>query len=339
MGKRMHQIRLQVVDVLTSMLSALATEYADGSDLYFSYRLLLGRKPDKFALNSWAQLIADGVPREEIISRLLNSNEHSQKIEKDRIARVVLDGFTIFVDSTDPSIGGAILKYKIYEPHVMTVLKKLLKPNHVFLDIGASIGWFTLMTASLLSEGRVFAVEPAPNNLRLLYRSIVANGFSNVTVLPYAATDMNTLLQFSQGISNNVVQTIDKTNAHIGEYVPGVKIDDFLDPQLRVDVIKIDVEGHELKALNGMHRLLTIFHPVIVSEFNPKAMREFAGIEPGSYLQALDDLGYKLAVIQGDGSELDFERSADILEHWKQVNRVLDPIENRYHLDIVARPI
>ena len=338
MGKRLHQVRLRSVDALTGLLSKLETEYADGADLYFSYRLLLGRKPDDGTWQDWAGRIEAGISRDDIASSLMHSTEFSIKRETSRTARIDLDRFIIFVDHTDPHIGGSILKYKTYEPHVTAVLNKLLRKDHIFVDVGASIGWFTLLAASLLSQGQVIAIEPSHNNLQLLYRSIVANGFANVAILPYAATDTNTIVPLNTGISNSVVPTIDDMTAWRGEYVAGIKVDDFLCQYPKVDVIKMDIEGHELKALRGMHKAIAAFHPVIVTEFNPVAIGQFARLEPNDLLQEFVNLGYGLSVIQGDGSELEFARAEDIFEHWRMLNQRLDPVRTSYHLDLIARP-
>ncbi len=338
MGKRLHQVRLGAVDALTGLLSKLETEYADGADLCFSYRLLLGREPDEGALQAWAKRIEVGVSRNDIISGLMQSTEFSIKQEAARIARIDLDKFIIFVDPTDPYIGGSILKHKTYEPHVTTVLSKLLKKDHIFVDVGASIGWFTLLAASLLNRGKVIAIEPSHRNLQLLYRSIIANDFADVAILPYAATDTNTIVPLSTGISNNVVPTLDNIAAWQGEYVAGIRLDDFLCQYPKVDVIKMDIEGHELKALRGLHKTITTFRPVIVTEFNPVAINQFARLEPSDFLREFVELGYGLSVIQSDGSELEFARADDVFEHWKMLNRKLDPVETSYNLDLIARP-
>ncbi len=77
---------------------------------------------------------------------------------------------------------------KTYEPHVTNLVKGILKEGGVFLDVGANIGYFTMLAASLVkANGKVIAIEPNPQNLQLIYSSLLENHLSNVAIYPYAA--------------------------------------------------------------------------------------------------------------------------------------------------------
>ena len=111
---------------------------------------------------------------------------------------VKLNGFQMFVMPND-YIGKLIIDSKTYEPHITAVIRKVLKEGDVFLDIGANIGYFTMLASSVVKgKGKVIAIEPNPQNLQLIYSSLLENKISNVTVYPYAASDKVAILQSVQ---------------------------------------------------------------------------------------------------------------------------------------------
>lgn len=151
-------------------------------------------------------------------------------------------------------------KFGAKEPESTQLLFKNLQEGGVFIDIGASIGWFTLIAAKLVGEtGKVVAIEPEPNSFALLTKNIKENGFENVVSSKQAAAsdsqEKKTLYvvgdawtwssmedprkDYEHKIGSNFGKDDDKT---IREYrVDAVRIDD-ISPQ-RADFIKIDVEG------------------------------------------------------------------------------------------------
>jgi hypothetical protein len=87
-----------------------------------------------------------------------------------------------------------------------------------------------------------------------------------------------------------------------------------------------------------MQELIRKHRPLIVTEFNPKTIEENSNMEPADYLQALMSLGYRLAVLQGDSSEIPFSDKNDILDYWRDLNRRLGTDDMTF-LDLIARPI
>jgi len=72
--------------------------------------------------------------------------------------------------TSDHDVGRSLIHAQRYEPHVTAVVRKLVRPGHTFLDLGANIGYFTLLAASLVGEsGKVISVEPNLENLRLTW--------------------------------------------------------------------------------------------------------------------------------------------------------------------------
>jgi FkbM family methyltransferase len=334
---RFSGLAFTTVALLTRILARLETHLADPSDLYYCYRLLLGRKPDPEAWKSGRALLRTKISRKDLVDGFYASSEFRQRFEAPPVFAETDHGFGIYVESNDRFISQTIIGHETYEPHVTAVLKRELREDHVFLDIGANMGWYTLLAANILRKGKVIAVEPMYSNAQLIYQSLIQNDFKNVFVFPYAATDRSTLLQLNF-VRTNAYVTATSGASHAHRYVQGVKLDDILGQEPKIDIVKIDIEGHEPLALQGMQGLIRKHHPILVSEFHPKALREYSNCDPSSYLQSILDFGYRLAVIDSQGQELIFAETDAILEYWRSYN-ARSGMTDEFQLDIIARPL
>ncbi len=324
----------QRLKIAISILFQSQSEKADMSDVYFCYRLILGRMPDTEGWHNWSRQVASGMTKHQLLRMFLGSREYQSKNRLVAMERVETERFVLFVDINDGPYAIAIAQSKVYEPHITGLLQGLLKPEYVFLDIGCNIGWFSLLAASILTKGKVIGVEPNQSNLQLLYRSIIENQFDNIAIYPYAATDRSRLLQMSGFGPYGYVHSIEDAGF---TYVQGVAIDELVRDESRLDVIKIDIEGHEPVALQGMRRTIARYRPIIVSEFHPKAIREYSRQEPQDYLEALVSLGYSLSVVESTGKVIDFIDPSEIMTHWRNLNLQFNS-GGTMHLDILARP-
>ncbi|WP_198136320.1 FkbM family methyltransferase [Roseiflexus sp. RS-1] len=325
----------QRLKIAISILFQSQSEKADMSDVYFCYRLILGRMPDAEGWHNWSRQVASGMTRHQLLRMFLGSPEYQSKNRLAAIERVETERFVLFVDMNDGAYAESISQSKVYEPHITDLLQSLLKPEHVFLDIGCNVGWFSLIAASILKKGKVIGVEPNQNNLQLLYRSMIENQFDNMVIYPYAATDRSRILQMSGYGPYAYVHSIFKDAGFT--YVQGIAIDELVRDESRLDVIKMDIEGHEPVALQGMRRTIARYRPIIVSEFHPKAIREYSRQEPQDYLEALVSMGYSLSVVEPTGKVIDFIDPSEIMTHWRNLNLQFDS-RDAMHLDILARP-
>jgi FkbM family methyltransferase len=151
--------------------------------------------------------------------------------------------------------------YRSFEPREVRAVRRLLRPGDTAVDVGANVGFFTLVMARAVgSTGRVVAFEPIPANRETLLRNVGLNGYENVEVRPAAVGE-------AAGIVNLMLPGADaaegtqtsgawrRASANGGVKVPQVALDDeFGDSRLRL--VKIDVEGMEPSALAGMQRML-----------------------------------------------------------------------------------
>lgn len=331
----MNTIRFALIRLWIVLLRALSTNKADPADLYFCYRLLLDREPDGGGWRHQLKFIENGRGRNTLVESFLNSSEYQSSRGRSSFTPIETVRFTIWVDAEDTMVAPSIMAAKSYETHVTAVLERELNPDSVFVDIGANMGWFTLLAASLARQ--VIAIEPNPNNVQLIYRSLMANGFDHVRVLEYAATDRPSLLRLNFLRSNGSVSAVESTGG-TSTIVQGRPLDDLLKDVARVDVVKMDIEGHEPVALRGMIDTLTRHRPVLVFEFHPTAIRDNTGTEPVAFLESLAGMGYQLAVIRLDGAEIGPLEPAGVLSEWENINREMK-MDGTMHLDLIGRPL
>ncbi len=248
-----------------------------------------------------------------------------------------LPEFKIHVRLNDDAVGAGIATYRFYEPHVTEGLRRCLKPGDCFLDIGANIGYFTLLGAALVgAHGRVLAFEPNRDNCALLTKSLRQNQFRNVRLYPYAVgAKEQTLALYRHGTSSTSILR-DKSSQQAPPPgrpygVRAVVLDDFLADLDRLDVIKIDIDGFEPRALQGMQRLIQRHRPVIFTEFCPLLLGSVGHSTAQAYLEQLLSHGYTLGILEGTAETATVPRSKqEILEAHAR--------SGLSHLDLVAFP-
>jgi FkbM family methyltransferase len=329
----MSPLRFQLIRFWTWILRHVSSDQADPADIYFSYRLLLDRPPDEAGWQNYLKFIKAGRDRHVIVDRFLKSSEFQELRAIPSNIQVDTGNFSIWVDSRDSTIARGILQSKSHEPHVTAVLARELKSDATFVDIGANMGWFTLLAASIANQ--VIAIEPNPNNIQLIYRSLLDNRFQNVRVMQYAVTDVPKLMQLNFIQSNGFVSTVvDKIET--STLVQGMPLDLLLGDVERLDVIKIDIEGHEPVALIGMKNTLERHHPLLLFEYHPMAIRHNTGMDPETFLESLRAFGYDIYVIENNGIENGPLTTASVLNAWDKVNHEMN-MGGAMHLDLIGR--
>jgi FkbM family methyltransferase len=186
-----------------------------------------------------------------------------------------------------------------YERHTRTLFEDAVKPGMRVLDIGAHIGYFTLLAARAVGPtGRVYSFEPDPDNYRFLCHNVALNGMEGVvTTVPKAVADTSGIRPFVADTKHSVVSSfLREGRSDSAMPVECTTVDDFLDGR-EIDVVKLDVEGAELEALRGMRRTLTETSQVAMFvECNPTALAS-AGASVRELLDELDALQLEARVI------------------------------------------
>ena len=157
--------------------------------------------------------------------------------------------------------------YGIHGTHDFKIIKNNVKDGDNVIDLGANIGYFTLILAKLVGPtGKVFAFEPDPRNLALLKKNVEYNNYKNVIIVPKAVSNVNdkcTLYTGQKTFGQNKIYK--PKNTKIQKFIPidseTVRLDDFFKTNGLLDkisFIKIDVEGAEFLALSGMKEILKL---------------------------------------------------------------------------------
>jgi FkbM family methyltransferase len=178
-----------------------------------------------------------------------------------------------------------------YEPEQTALFRKWLRPGDTLLDVGAHVGYYTLLSARLVGEkGEVWSFEPNPGNCAWLRRHVSLNGLRNVHVEEVAVSDAGGTARFAFGSGSGTGRLAADGTVE----VRAVTLDEFCaEHGIRPNALKIDVEGGELRVLAGAHRILTTDRPVIfLSTHGAEIHREC--------LRVLRSLGYALEPVNGD---------------------------------------
>jgi FkbM family methyltransferase len=231
---------------------------------------------------------------------------------KQGVVAVEVLGQKMYVDPSDCGVGAALLRDGVYEEYETELLSNALHPGAVFLEVGAQIGYYALVAARAVGKtGRVVAFEPNPKNYTLLQRNVRENKFENVLAFQKAVADAGGPMPLFVSPTNAGDHRMYDTEEGRGAVeVEAVSLDGFLrDKVTKVDVILLDVQGFELKVVNGMRGLLRENRGVVLfTEFWPAGLKG-AGCRPEEYLELLIGEGFELSVIDERARKL---RPADI---------------------------
>lgn len=195
-------------------------------------------------------------------------------------------------DITIPEGVGSGLKFNIYdtildyalgtyEYPTQNALKHYIKPGDTIYDIGANIGFFTVMCAKLTSPtGHVYAFEPVHETEEKLKRNIDLNKLNNVTILEKAVSDHSgkSELRLNKYCGATSLVEIPIVSRLKGiAIVEVVSIDELIDQKVLIppDLVKIDVEGAEFDVLHGMEQTIRTLKPIIICEIDDKNKESF----------------------------------------------------------------
>jgi FkbM family methyltransferase len=189
------------------------------------------------------------------------------------------------------------LAYGDLETSVQEAMRRHLGPGDVFYDIGANLGFFSLLGAVFVqpADGRVYAFEPAPDNAAAIRVNAALNGLGNIEVIEKAVAaaagpgrlqvvdDQSWSKLAGYGEHPNTEAVIDVELVAVDDLVAAGRI-------APPTAVKIDVEGAELETLRGMRRTIAEHRPAIICELHG-THREFA--------ELMRELGYRVQNLEG----------------------------------------
>jgi FkbM family methyltransferase len=164
----------------------------------------------------------------------------------------------------------------VYEPHVVRALRKYLRRGDCCMDVGANLGYFTSVMANLVGKkGEVIAFEPLPANIKVLGENVLLEGLANVRIEPKAVGNaIGTASLLIQGDTDftgtaSLAEVYDWGGERTNIEVPVVTLDSYITGnRSSPSLLKMDVEGAELMALQGAHTLLSKHRPILLIEIH-----------------------------------------------------------------------
>ena len=194
-----------------------------------------------------------------------------------------------------------------YEPEVTSLVKSIVKPDWKCLDIGANIGYYTILLAKLCKY--VVAWEPEPSNWDMIEMNRELNKINNVFVYRQAVSDKEgEATLYISDINNGMNRLYKSKQATLAETkVNTITIDDIWNTggHPSIDFIKMDIEGAELGALKGMKQMLEELHPIIIMEFHPDSIIEY-GANPKTVYNFVKKLGYSVRLIPNNYTDISY---------------------------------
>ena len=219
----------------------------------------------------------------------------------DRYVVVRLDkGFRMKLDLADPEQLKVYFYGHYHERYEADLVQRLLTGDDVFWDVGANVGYFTLMAATALkNHGSIVAFEPGQNAYARLTENLALNPYRNIRTFPVAVSDREgeAVLHLAGDIADSSASLYPAAGAQAGQEVcRTVSLDHLLDSQgLRPpDLIKLDAEGAELAVLHGARGLLADSPPLWLMEMEEKTLAA-AGASKAAVANFLAGCGYRAA--------------------------------------------
>ena len=223
------------------------------------------------------------------VKRLLRSNRHVARLMS-KVAHASIR------EETALSVGGGLRMWfgpdtpLVYATHhdmerdVLDALLSRLAPGMTAVDVGAHMGYHALhMARAVGATGRVFAFEPDPKSCQRLRRNVTLNDADNITVQECAVSDSRGHVKFTGGGA---------AESHVGEgdlIVPAVTLDAAVDS---AQLVKVDVEDHEVAVLRGAVRLVNEVRPAwLIEVHSPQSLAGCKALLHGYKLSTIDGLG------------------------------------------------
>jgi FkbM family methyltransferase len=238
----------------------------------------------------------------------------------------------MFLNPDDEVITPFMLDHGFWEANETFWFTKTLRKGDTVVDIGANVGYYTLLGAKLVGDkGRIFAFEPDPVSFALMERNIRLNGLTNVVLEQKAVSNEPGSLRLFFNKRNKGDARIYQPKGQKREFVDveAVALDDyFANYAGRIDYVKIDTQGAEGVILEGMVGLLGKYDGVRMAiEFWPYGLASL-GSEPEELVELLTSAGFHFFNLGGVGPPKPMKRLAGdkLLESW--------PVEGKRHTNL-----
>ena len=220
----------------------------------------------------------------------------------------------------------------IHEKATTDLFKKIVKEGDTVVDLGANIGYFTLLAAKLVGpNGKVYSFEPEPKNYSYLKKNIELNNYSQATAINKAVSDKNGTTELFICLYDTGHHTINKYDG-IEAYSHGrstekrpikietITLDEFFKgKEDSIDMIKMDVEGAEALALRGMDNILRTNDKLkMIIEFFPLLIKNMGSSPEELIYKLLNNYKFSIFVVPDD-----YDSSAEKLTRAESIDEIM----------------
>jgi FkbM family methyltransferase len=235
---------------------------------------------------------------------------------------LVRDG-SLFLTRPSLTLGWHVAFFGSYEPELRGFIRTVLAEGGVAIDVGANVGWHTLLMGRLVGpRGRVLAIEANPSIREQLSRNIALNRLAHVEIVPCAVAESERSLDFLGPDAAHACSASGHVVTDAAEASGSIRVDartlDAIVAERRIerlDLIKIDVEGFEWPALQGGEQAIARFRPYVLFEFDASDTTRGGG-SPEKFLAFFQRHRYRLFFIGRNWAEIvdssDWPSSANV---------------------------
>ena len=208
----------------------------------------------------------------------------------------------LWLDLSDRYVSLGCLQDK-YEVAETAFLRRVLKPGDNFVDVGANVGWYTLLASTILGpDGHVHSFEPRRPVVEYLQRTVALNGLEKlVTVYPIGLSNeaKTEALVWGTGSTNGGEASLARGDSIKGMTYQNIEVRTLDSFNLsHVDVIKIDVEGAEPLVADGAKATIERDRPIVLSEVFPTQLRRVCNCSPQPYFDLFLSRQYSACIVQ-----------------------------------------
>jgi FkbM family methyltransferase len=213
---------------------------------------------------------------------------------------VFIEGYKLYINKMDTVVSDTLMNQGVWEPYVTNIYKKYAKNSKVILDIGANLGYYTILAAKCIKVGgKIFAFEPVMSNFNLLNKTVINNNLTNVVMEKIAIGSKNDNKKIYLNMENygdNRIYSYGKNCKK--EKIKITSLDNYFSKYGGViDLIKMDIQGYELEAISGAENLLKHRRiNIIISELWPMGF-SFMKTNWKIYTRLLESFGFRLLEI------------------------------------------
>ena len=194
------------------------------------------------------------------------------KIDKDRDLYKTYFGDLFWLSKDETAwVDKCIKESSIFEEYSTNFIKKIIQNGNIALDIGANIGYYSIMLSRLVGDtGRVLCFEPTNHYRKVLEKNLDINNLKNVEIYQFGLSNKKQELSIDIGDSSASLHNPIKKLVKLSEIINLSRLDDVVEELniTKLDFIKIDVDGHEPAFLDGALETIKKYNPIILLEVN-----------------------------------------------------------------------